>query len=118
MISFTPMQSVGQPVILEETVNETLSRGFDFTSSLLSEMDSTQRLTHVVPAVSIAGTSSAGWLTIAEHQASPNSMQSLGMGQSKEPVLLSPAHIVRQSFALTSDRKSYVEDFVALLRRM
>lgn len=118
LILSMPMQSGGLPVIFEETVHETLLKGFDYASWLLTEIDNTQRLTHVVPAVSIAGASSAGWRTIAEHQASPNSMQSFGMGQSKGPVLLSPAHIVRQSFALSSDRNTYVEDFVALLRRM
>ncbi|MFP1960859.1 DUF4062 domain-containing protein [Lonsdalea quercina] len=117
LILSMPMQSGGLPVILEETVHQTLLKGFDYASWLLSEIDNTQRLTHVVPAVSIAGASSAGWRTIAEHQASPNSMQSFGMGQSKEPVLLSPAYMVRQSFALSSDRKSHFEDFVALLKR-
>ncbi|WP_210450932.1 DUF4062 domain-containing protein [Pantoea ananatis] len=119
LILSMPMSSGGLPVILEEKVSQTLSKGFDFIAWLLLEIDSTQRLTHIVPAVFIAGASNAGWRTLAEHQANPNSMQSsFGIGQSKEPVLLSPAHIVRQSFALSSDRKSYVEDFVALLKRM
>ncbi|RRW75102.1 hypothetical protein EGJ48_07255 [Pantoea dispersa] len=118
LILSMPMQSGGLPVILEETVHETLLKGFDYASWLLAEIDNTQRLTHVVPAVSIAGASSAGWRTIVEHQASPNSMQSFGMGQSKEPVLLRPAYMVRQSFALSSVRNSHVEDFVVLLRRL
>lgn len=118
LILSMPMQSGGLPVILEETVHEILLKGFDYASWLLAEIDNTQRLTHVVPAVSIAGASSAGWRTIVEHQASPNSMQSFGMGQSKEPVLLRPASMVRQSFALSSVRNSHVEDFVVLLRRL
>lgn len=113
-----PSNSGGLPVLIEEHVSDALSKGFDYASWLLNEIDSTQRLTHIVPAVSVSGASSMGWCKLSEHQASPNTMTHsyLGSGQKEEPVLLNPAHIVRQSFIL--DKRSYVEDFMALMRRM
>lgn len=49
LILSMPMQSDGLPVIFEETEHETLSKGFDYASWLLTEIDNTKRLTHVFP---------------------------------------------------------------------
>lgn len=108
--------SGGLPAIIEEQVTEQLSKAFDYALWIYSDIDPTQRLTHLVPALSISGGSSASWKTQAEYLASPNTMySSFSMGQDKAPVFLNPAHVGRQAFTL--DKLLYVEDFIALLRR-
>lgn len=108
--------SGGLPAIIEEQVTEQLSKALDYALWIYSDIDPTQRLTHLVPALSISGGSSASWKTQAEHLASPNTMySSFSLGQDKVPVFLNPAHVGRQAFTL--DKLLYVEDFIALLRR-
>jgi hypothetical protein len=108
--------SGGLPAIIEEQVTEQLSKALNYALWIYSDIDPTQRLTHLVPALSISGGSSASWKTQAEYLASPNTMySSFSMGQDKAPVFLNPAHVGRQAFIL--DKLLYVEDFIALLRR-
>ncbi|MGV7180516.1 DUF4062 domain-containing protein, partial [Xanthomonas axonopodis] len=111
-----PERDVGLSVVLEESVAEKLEAAIAYAAWLLGQIDPTERLTHVVPAVRLIGERAGAWRTRAEHDASPNSMQvPWRQGEHQEPMLLSPPHQVRQ--ALSMDAQRIVEDLVVLLRR-
>ncbi|NYH50056.1 DUF4062 domain-containing protein [Xanthomonas arboricola] len=111
-----PERGMGLPVVLEESVAEKLEAAIAYAAWLLGQIDPTERLSHVVPAVRLLGEHAGAWRTRAEHEASPNSMQvPWRQGEHQEPVLLSPAHQVRQ--ALSMDAQRMGEDLVVLLRR-
>ncbi|MGW8275920.1 DUF4062 domain-containing protein [Xanthomonas axonopodis] len=111
-----PERDVGLSVVLEESVAEKLEAAIAYAAWLLGQIDPTERLTHVVPAVRLTGERAGAWRTRAEHDASPNSMQvPWRQGEHQEPMLLSPPHQVRQ--ALSMDAQRIVEDLVVLLRR-
>jgi hypothetical protein len=111
-----PNRGMGLPVVLEEDVADKLRAALAYATWLLSQIDPTERLTHVVPAVRLLGEHAGAWRTRAEHDASPNSMQvPWREGEHQEPLLLAQPHQVRQ--ALTMDAQRIVEDLVVLLRR-
>ncbi|MBB4606499.1 hypothetical protein GGR59_002765 [Xanthomonas arboricola] len=111
-----PERGMGLSVVLEEIVAEKLEAAIGYAAWLLGQIDPTERLSHVVPAVRLLGEHAGAWRTRAEHEASPNSMQvPWRQGEHQAPVLLSPAHQVRQ--ALSMDAQRIVEDLVVLLRR-
>ncbi|MFC3278220.1 hypothetical protein [Xanthomonas fragariae] len=111
-----PERGMGLPVVLEESVAEKLEAAIAYAAWLLGQIDPTERLSHVVSAVRLLGEHAGAWRTRAEHEASPNSMQvPWRQGEHQEPVLLTPAHQVRQ--ALSMDMQRIVEDLVVLLRR-
>jgi len=111
-----PERNMGLPVVVQEEVAEQLAAAIGYASWLLTRIDPTERLTHVVPAVRLLGEHAGAWRTRAEHEASPNSMQvPWRQGGHQEPVLLGQVHQVRQ--ALTMDAQRIVEDLVVLLRR-
>ncbi|MBO9855829.1 DUF4062 domain-containing protein [Xanthomonas sp. A1809] len=111
-----PERGMGLPVVLEESVAEKLEAAIAYAAWLLGQIDPTERLSHVVPAVRLLGEHAGAWRTRAEHEASPNSMQvPYRQGEHQAPVLLTPAHQVRQ--ALSMDAQRIGEDLVVLLRR-
>ncbi|WP_102581047.1 DUF4062 domain-containing protein [Xanthomonas arboricola] len=111
-----PERGMGLSVVLEESVAEKLEAAIAYAAWLLGQIDPTERLSHVVPAVRLLGEHAGAWRTRAEHEASPNSMQvPYRQGEHQAPVLLSPAHQVRQ--ALSMDAQRMVEDLLVLLRR-
>lgn len=110
-------RGIGLPFLIEEEMAEALASALRYAGWVLSQIDPTERVTHVALAARIAGQGTFGWRTRAEHAASPNS-GSMGWGdeqEREEPVQLSPAHMKRQ--ALTMSASNIVSDLVALLRR-
>jgi uncharacterized ferritin-like protein (DUF455 family) len=107
---------MGLSVVVEEDIAGKLEAAISYAAWLLAHIDPTERLSHVVPAVRLLGEHAGAWRTRAEHEASPNSMQApYRQGEHQAPVLLSPAHLVRQS--LSMDAQRIEEDLVVLLRR-
>ncbi|MCC5074113.1 MULTISPECIES: DUF4062 domain-containing protein [Xanthomonas] len=111
-----PERGMGLSVVVEEDIAGKLESAISYAAWLLAHIDPTERLSHVVPAVRLLGEHAGAWMTRAEHEASPNNMQvPYRQGEHQAPVLLSPAHRVRQS--LSMDAQRMVEDLVVLLRR-
>ncbi|MCC4612449.1 DUF4062 domain-containing protein [Xanthomonas campestris pv. esculenti] len=111
-----PERGMGLSVVVEEDIAGKLEAAISYAAWLLAHIDPTERLSHVVPAVRLLGEHAGAWRTRAEHEASPNSMQvPYRQGEHQAPVLLSPAHQVRQ--ALSMDAQRIGEDLVVLLRR-
>ncbi|MCC4618082.1 DUF4062 domain-containing protein [Xanthomonas campestris pv. asclepiadis] len=111
-----PERGMGLSVVVEEDIAGKLEAAISYAAWLLAHIDPTERLSHVVPAVRLLGEHAGAWRTRAEHEASPNSMQvSYREGEHQAPVLLSPAHRVRQSLSMDAQRIG--EDLVVLLRR-
>ncbi|CAD0353978.1 DUF4062 domain-containing protein [Xanthomonas hortorum pv. gardneri] len=111
-----PERGMGLSVVVEEDIAGKLEAAISYAAWLLAHIDPTERLSHVVPVVRLLGEHAGAWRTRAEHEASPNSMQvPYRQGEHQAPVLLSPAHRVRQS--LSMDMQRIVEDLVVLLRR-
>lgn len=107
----------GGSVIIEEDVAASLRSALLFAAWLLDTVDSSQRLTRVVPVAQISGGDHFGWRKRAEHDANPNSYP-MRMGMRDEddgPVHLSPHDRARAALAYEADRLS--EDLVVLLRR-
>jgi len=100
-------------VIVEEAVQARLSQALAFACEILDRIDSTQRLTHLAVASSIANAEYAAWRTEAQHAASPRSV-SLGnlCGADRSLVCL-----VQKSSALRVGRNQIVEDLLVLIRR-
>ncbi|XFC39533.1 DUF4062 domain-containing protein [Stenotrophomonas indicatrix] len=108
--------SMGSMVLLEEEVKSQLTASLTFANWLLSHVDPTERLTHLVVAVRITGNDGATWRTTAEHQQSPQSMSmAMRWGEAPAPVTLRPAH--HQRAVLRVQLHSLVEDLLVLLRR-
>ncbi|MBB3938042.1 DUF4062 domain-containing protein [Aureimonas phyllosphaerae] len=105
-------------VVIEENVRTTLAGAMAFAVQVLERIDSTQRLTHLVPAVTLAETEHVVWRTQAEQDQSPNSypMGLGGYGQDKVPAILSPA--AKPRAALSLDQGHMVDDLVVTLRRI
>jgi hypothetical protein len=104
----------GMSVVIVETVKDRLIDAIRYSNWLLEEIDPTQRLSHVVIAVSVSG--GFGMRTRAEHLASPNSISLNSFGQGdRPPVHLTPAHIRRP--ALIQNLTPLVDDLITLLRR-
>lgn len=113
-----PSEGRGFPVVIEEEVAQQLARAIAYATWLLSHVDPTERLTHVLLAARLSGSSAYGWRTRSEHAASPNSGSVMGFGREEDrqrPVLLTPAHQSRQ--ALTMDAPRIAQDLLVLLRR-
>ncbi|MEA9559573.1 DUF4062 domain-containing protein [Xanthomonas prunicola] len=111
-----PERGMGLSVVVEEDIAGKLEAAIGYAAWLLAHIDPTERLSHVVPVVRLLGEHAGAWRTRAEHEASPNSMQvSYREGEHQAPVLLSPAHRVRQSLSMDAQRIG--EDLVVLLRR-
>jgi hypothetical protein len=101
-------------VIVVETVHEHLQKALQYAIWLLDEIDSTQKLSHLVVAASVVG--GLGMLTREELNARPNSLSMPGFGRTNTgPVHLTPPHVTRP--ALSQDMVRTVSDLVTLLRR-
>jgi len=113
-----PSRGIGFPTLVQEDIAAQLAGSLSYITWLLSHVDPTERLTHVALATRVIGGSMYGWRTEREHAASPNSGSMMMFGQEAErdaPVMLAPAHMVRQ--ALTMNAARIVEDLIVLLRR-
>lgn len=109
-------RGVGLSVVIQEDITERLGAAVSYVSWLLSRIDATERLTHIVPGVRLIGEEYAAWRTRAEHDASPRSIQvPMRNGEQESPVFLAPPHQVRQVLAMDAGR--VVEDLVVMLRR-
>jgi hypothetical protein len=100
------------PAVLEEDLDEMLSRDLRFAGEVLDRVDERGRLSSVVPMVGLV-LGGAGFRTRAEHAASPNAMtmpRTMGL----VTVTLTPAS--RPRAALLHDTTAIVEDIVALLK--
>lgn len=103
----------GMLVILEEVVQEGLTKGLAYVCQIAERIDATQRLTHIAIAASITNAEHMAWRTQAQHAASPRSM-SLGQGRDNNR---SPIQLFEKSSALRVGRHQIVEDLLVLLRR-
>jgi hypothetical protein len=101
-------------VIVVEEIQERLTEALRYCVWVLDEIDRTQRLSHLVVAVSIEG--GTAMLTRRQIEASPNSYSMSAFGrEERPPIHLTPAHVSRP--ALTQNMQSLVDDLVTLLRR-
>jgi hypothetical protein len=106
------------PVVIEEDIAAQLDGAIGYAAWVLAHIDSTEKLTHVALAARLTGGGVFGWRTRREHAASPNSGGFSMFGHEEDrnaPVLLTPAHQVRQALTMAAPR--LVEDLVVLLRR-
>lgn len=104
-------------VVIEENVRATINATLAFAAQVLERIDVTQRLTHVVPAVTLADADHVVWRTQAEQDRSPDSFSmGMGYGQEKQPAILSPA--AKPRAALTMDQGHMVDDLTVTLRRI
>jgi hypothetical protein len=113
-----PDQGMGMSVVIQESVEQGLAATLSTAAWLLNQVDPTERISHVVPAVRLMGGGAVAWRTRREHAASPNSISMTTFGkeqQRDEPVLLTPPHLPRA--ALTINAVRLIEDFVVLIRR-
>lgn len=113
-VVFPPRDHV--PVVIEEEAAQAIRLAFAFAGETVERIDPTQRLTHVVPAVTFADTHSLVWRTEAEQRAQPTSYSMGGFGNTdRKPVHLMPP--IKPRAALTLDSTPLVEDLIVLLRR-
>lgn len=113
-----PSRGAGFPAIIQEDIAAMLAGSLGYASWLLSQVDPTERVTHVVLATRVIGGSAYAWRTEREHAASPNSGSIMMHGRESErdaPALLAPEHMVRQALRMNAAR--IVEDLIVLLRR-
>ena len=109
--------SSGSSVIIEEDVAAALRSALLFASWVLDTIDSSQRITRVVPVAQIVGGDHYAWRKRSEHNAAPHSY-SVRMGTWGDeggPVKLTPPDRARAAMAYEADRLS--EDLIVLLRR-
>ena len=103
----------GMMVFIEEDVQQRLATALAFAADLIERIDSTQRLTRLAIAVGVSGAQYRGWRTLAQHAASPNSVQIGHMSQQgRAPVIVNVARA-----ALRLDRTQLVEDIIVTVRR-
>lgn len=103
----------GLSVLVEEEVQASIRAALGFATSVLEQVDPTQRLTHVAIAAEILGGEHFAWRTRAEHDASPNSVtMGWGYGEERPPVVVSQSRS-----ALRLNTTQIVEDLLVPLRR-
>ena len=103
----------GMPVILEEVVQEELSKGLAYACQIAERIDKTQRLTHIAIVSSITNAEYVSWRTQAQHAANS---RSISYGQTRDNNR-SPIQLVQKSSMLRVGRARLVEDLLVLLRR-
>ena len=102
--------------MVEEDVRVVLVSALSFVDWLLEKIDSTQRLTHVVPMVTFVGDHTGAWMTQHELDTRPAHRGfPMNMNGPQPPVALEPPSRPRP--ALRHQRDNLVDDFLALLRR-
>ena len=82
-------RAMSLPVIIQEDVEEGLTRAIGYADRVLDHVDPTHRLTRVALVASIRGGGQFGWRTRAQQAQSPNSAE-LNLRASGEAVGLSP----------------------------
>jgi len=105
-----PFGSVG--VAIKEQIEETLQRMLRFSAWLLDRIDAIQRISDVVPVVTLEG--ALALRTQAEHSRSPHSF-SIRVSNDAVIVHLNPAR--RHRAVLKQDTRVLAEDFVTLIAR-
>ncbi len=110
-------QGSGLSVIIQEDVVAKIRSQLIFVSWLLDHIDSSERITRVVPFAHIDDSGYTGWRTQSEQQANPNNISySSNFGQGvASPVSLSPIDRPRASLRFDADRLA--DDLMTLLRR-
>lgn len=101
--------------LIEEHVVTAMQKALSFANQALDVFDSTQKLTRVVLVAGLESDNIGEWRSLAEHQASPNSMQMAMHSQERRPVHLTPPD--RTRMALKADQSRLADDLVTLLRR-
>lgn len=101
--------------IIEEDIQEQLTRALRFSGRVLDQIDAVQRLTHVAIVVAMRGAGHMPWRTRIEQQASPNAAAMNMRAGEHIVVALSPP--VRRRAALLHDTQRLGEDFTVRLRR-
>jgi hypothetical protein len=102
-------------VLIEEDVQALIERSLQFVSWVLDRIDSRERLSRVVPLVSLLGSGYHAWKTRAEHTRNPNRSSMSTRGDQVLTAKLSPVSRPRASLRMQSTELA--EDFTTLLRR-
>lgn len=105
----------GMQPLIEEYVLAGLEKGLSFLNDLLEIVDDTHKLTRVVVVAGIQASGYTAWRSLAEQQASPNSMEIPFQQDERRPINLNPPD--RARVVLRSEGQRLAEDFVALLKR-
>ena len=101
--------------LIEEHVCTALQTGLTVADEILELFDPTHKLTRLVIAAGLESTDYAGWRSLDEHRANPNSMEVPWQREERRPVSLNPPD--RTRMALKADRPRIAEDLLTLLRR-
>lgn len=101
--------------LIEEVINERITRAIRFCALVLDHVDSAQRISHVAPVAALRGAGHSPWHTRAEHERSPNAATMGSGGVEQVVVALSPP--IRRRAALLHDTQRLAEDFTVRLRR-
>lgn len=101
--------------IIEEDIQETLTRILRFSGRVLDHVDAAQRLSHIAIVVAMRGAGHMPWRTRAEQQGSPNAATMSMRASEHVAITLSPP--VRRRAALLHDTQRLGEDFTVRLRR-
>jgi phage baseplate assembly protein W len=104
------------PVLIDEEINESISRALRFAAALLDHVDAIRRLRSVAPVAAMLDARYAGWMTRSERAASRRSV-TMGMTSSDSPVRAVLAPAVRPRAALGLQADAMAEDLTVLLRR-
>ena len=102
------------PALIEEDIENRLDVALRFSSMVLDQIDSVQRLSRVALVAEISDATHQAWRTRAEHMRSPHSI-SVGMHQGPATAHLSPA--VRGRAELGRRSPALARDLMVLLRR-
>lgn len=103
------------PAVIHEEVVERLERALLLAGSVLEQLDPLHRLSDVVPAATIIGSSYGAWRSRPEQERSPNQM-ALNMQGRGRPVVTLVAPRVHRA-ALISRAPQIARDLAVLLRR-
>jgi hypothetical protein len=101
--------------IIEEDLRDRIQRSLELTWLIYERLDSTGRITDVVPVAALLEAEHVGWQTRAEHAARPGSVGISFGSQAGGGVTITPA-VVRRA-ALRHDPIRLAEDLTVLLRR-
>jgi hypothetical protein len=102
----------GLSVLIDAVVRDRLQQAIRLSGWVLDRIDSTHRLTYVLPVLSLNHAAHVVWKTREEHAGSPSSM-TVPRVSDPEVVTLSPP--TRSRAALLHDTDRLVEDFVSVL---
>lgn len=113
--AWDPHARAFMPALIHEEVMERLERALQLAGSVLEQLDPLHRLSDIVPAATIIGTSYGAWRTRAEQERSPQQMEVNVHGRERPVVTLATPRLHRA--ALSSQGPQLARDFTVLLRR-